>query len=71
MYQVVTEDELVVEAQIANGEVDVVSNPEDACPDCGEQRIDYLVWNNQTPDDESVTCWTCKTVYVPPTYASK
>ena len=61
MYQVVTEDELVVEAQIANGEVDVVSNPEDACPDCGEVRIDYLVWD----DDEKVTCSSCGCVYVP------
>ncbi len=39
----------------------VVSNPEDACPDCGEARIDYLVWD----DDEKVTCASCGCVYVP------
>jgi hypothetical protein len=36
--------------------------PEDACPKCGEDRIDYLVWDD---DGTFVTCTTCKAVYVP------
>ena len=34
---------------------------ENACPSCGERRIDWLVWI----DDESVECQTCKTIYKP------
>ena len=39
----------------------------DACPECGERRIDYLVRQN---DDfllfnEAVMCSTCGTVYRP------
>jgi len=50
---------------------DRVLHKEDACPECGEDRIDWLVWNNRTDDDETVTCSTCQTVYVPPTYAAR
>ncbi len=32
-----------------------------ACPECGERRIDWLVWQ----DDEQVRCETCGTVYEP------
>jgi len=35
--------------------------PEDACPVCGERRIDCLVW----ADDEIVRCTTCGTEYDP------
>ena len=31
-----------------------------ACPKCGENRVDWLVWQ-----DELVTCATCGTVYDP------
>ncbi len=41
---------------------DLVSSPDDACPDCGEDRIDYLVWDD---DGEFVTCASCGCVYVP------
>jgi ribosomal protein S27E len=37
-------------------------NPDDRCPECGENRVDYLVWDE---DGEYVTCATCGTVYVP------
>ena len=36
--------------------------PEDACPDCGEDRIDYLIWN----ENGKVVCQRCGEVYVPP-----
>jgi uncharacterized Zn finger protein len=32
-----------------------------ACPQCGERRIDYLVWN----EEERVECQTCGQVYDP------
>jgi hypothetical protein len=34
----------------------------DACPNCFETRIDWLVWND---DGETVTCATCSAVYNP------
>ena len=49
---------------------DRVLNQEDACPECGEDRVDWLVWNNSTDDDETVTCQSCQMVYVPPTYGT-
>ncbi len=36
--------------------------PEEACPNCHEARIDYLVWD---AEGETVTCTTCGCVYVP------
>lgn len=36
--------------------------PEEACPQCGECRADYLVWQE---DGESVQCSTCGRVYRP------
>ena len=33
--------------------------PMDACPCCGEQRMDKLEWN----DDDSITCLTCGVTY--------
>ena len=33
-----------------------------ACPNCGEDRMDYLTWDE---DGESVTCYTCGFQYVP------
>ena len=50
---------------------DRVLMQEDACPECGEDRIDWLVWNNSADDDETVTCQSCQTVYVPPTHGRK
>jgi predicted RNA-binding Zn-ribbon protein involved in translation (DUF1610 family) len=35
--------------------------PRHACPGCGEDRLDWLVWQ----DDEQVRCSTCGTVYEP------
>jgi len=34
---------------------------EDACPVCGERRIDFLVWL----DDQWVQCQTCRIQYDP------
>jgi hypothetical protein len=36
-------------------------SPEDACPNCGERRIDLLVW----VDDQWVHCQTCRIQYDP------
>ena len=33
------------------------------CPNCGEERMDWLVWDD---DGELVTCETCGHSYVPP-----
>ena len=38
-----------------------------ACPKCGEKRIDYLVW----VDDVIVKCSICKKTYEPRVYAKK
>ncbi|MCC6909439.1 MAG: hypothetical protein IT430_15975 [Phycisphaerales bacterium] len=38
--------------------------PEAACPNCGERRIDELVWQND--EDGQVRCATCDFVYIPP-----
>ena len=35
----------------------------DACPNCGERRMDWLVW--QEPDYETVRCSTCGHEYTP------
>jgi hypothetical protein len=35
--------------------------PEDACPKCGEQNVDRLVWI----DDDNVRCGTCGKRYRP------
>ncbi len=32
------------------------------CPQCGENRMDYLAWDK---DFEQVTCQTCGKVYTP------
>lgn len=32
------------------------------CPECGENRVDWLVWDD---DCEIVTCTTCGAEYVP------
>ena len=34
-----------------------------ACPNCGERRMDWLVW--QEPDYETVRCSTCGHEYTP------
>lgn len=62
-YAVVSDDELEAEAQIAAGLVDVVDD-EDACPGCGERKVDWLAWI----DDVRVQCATCGEMYFPPTY---
>ena len=33
------------------------------CPNCGEERMDKLEWDE---DGTEVTCLTCGTKYVPP-----
>jgi len=38
--------------------------PDEACPNCGENRADELVW---TSDGEDVRCSTCGTTYTPGT----
>ena len=35
---------------------DLVSNPADRCPECGEAEIDSLVWDD---DSTFITCATC------------
>jgi len=35
--------------------------PDAVCPDCGENRMDELVWNAE----ENVVCQTCGRVYDP------
>lgn len=42
--------------------------PAEGCPNCGEQRMDWLVWDD---DCEAVTCQTCGTVYTPTVLAEK
>ena len=37
------------------------------CPNCGERRQDYLVWN----DDELVECASCHTIYDPEDWRSR
>ncbi len=39
-------------------QIDRVPN---GCPECGEARVDYLVWQN----DDTVTCTTCGHEYTP------
>ncbi len=41
---------------------DELVDPEDACPDCGEQRQDKLVWTNQS---SALRCENCGRVYTP------
>ena len=36
----------------------------DACPACGERRMDWLAW--QEPDGETVKCSTCGEHYYTP-----
>ncbi len=43
---------------------DHLVEPEDACPECGERRVDELIWQND--EDEQVRCATCGFVYIPP-----
>jgi len=42
-------------------EADDLVRPEAACPDCGERRIDWLVWT----DDVAVRCALCGGQYRP------
>lgn len=43
-----------------NDEADLV-RARYACPNCGEQDCDQLIWI----DDDRVECQRCRTVYVP------
>jgi len=45
-----------------NAQAEEVVAEADACPGCGERRIDRLVWQ----DDETVKCTTCGKQYTPP-----
>jgi len=44
-----------------NPEEEALVAEHNACPQCGEKRIDWLVWQ----DDERVKCSTCGEVYAP------
>jgi len=35
-----------------------------ACPNCGEQKMDWLIWDE---DADTVKCQSCGTVYDPAT----
>lgn len=37
----------------------------DACPGCGERRMDWLEWTPENPDAD-VRCATCHRRYTPP-----
>jgi DNA-directed RNA polymerase subunit RPC12/RpoP len=45
-----------------NAQVDELVAEADACPECGERRVDSLVWQ----DDGKVKCSTCGKQYTPP-----
>lgn len=45
----------------SSNEEDDRTPPGPACPHCGEDDIDHLVWQ----DDEKVRCTSCGTVYDP------
>ncbi len=49
----------VIPGELLNEEIVPVSC---ACPNCGERRMDELVWDD---DGYEVTCTTCGTVYKP------
>ena len=36
--------------------------PDAVCPNCHEERVDWLVWDE---DGETVTCWRCGATYDP------
>ena len=44
-----------------NPEEEALVAEHNACPQCGEKRMDWLVWQ----DDERVKCATCGQVYEP------
>ena len=46
---------------LTNGDDEPRVHPGQECPQCRENRMDYLVWI----DDEHVGCATCGTVYEP------
>jgi hypothetical protein len=46
-----------------NAQLDDMVAKQDACPGCGEQRLDNLVWQK---DGKHVKCTTCGKRYAPP-----
>lgn len=48
---------------------DEMVRADEACPACGERRMDYLVWQTEysieDEGDEVVRCATCGAVYTP------
>lgn len=59
----VTDEELADEMRLAGVEVELV--PWDSrCPECDEQRMDWLVWVSDESDE--VECTTCHNIYTPP-----
>jgi uncharacterized Zn finger protein len=42
---------------------DELVDVQDACPKCGERRMNNLPWSE---DGETVTCSKCGTIYTPP-----
>jgi hypothetical protein len=46
-----------------NAQVDELVAEADACPGCGERRVDCLVWQK---DETHVKCTTCGKRYAPP-----
>ena len=38
-----------------------------SCPECGNDDVDTLVWDDPDDVDDFVTCWLCGTRYKPST----
>lgn len=54
---------------VVEAEADELVRPDEACPTCGERRMDWLVWQTEysieDEGDEVVRCATCGAVYAP------
>jgi len=35
------------------------------CPECGNDDVDMLVWDDPAGEDGFLTCWLCATRYKP------
>ncbi len=53
--------DLMIQAFEPDDSYDIV-DPENRCPKCDENRIDWLAW----VDEDTVECTTCATRYTPP-----
>ena len=54
--------QVVLESANARWDAGLVEHGQE-CPKCGEERMDYLEWDD---DGTQVTCSTCGHVYAPP-----